>query len=339
MTRVAVDARVLEHRGLAEGGIGRYATCLLEALRREHGGELEVLTDLRRPPAPARLREGWEHLLLGRDARRIGAEVLHSPAQDLATTRPGLPYVVTLHDLVPHKRREQYLRTGLKHRLRYAAVRRASRVIVPSAAVAADAERLLGLSRERVRVVHSAAAPGIRAITDPRAALERLALPERFLLWVGTLDPPDPRKGLAALAGAVARGDGPELVLAGRASAEAQELAAPGRVHLAGRVTDAELAALYTAADALVFPSDDEGFGLPPVEALACGTPVAVYAAGSLPEVLEGAEGAELVAPGDVAGLLEAAARLTGAAARPPQRDWDDVARETWAVYEEAAGR
>ena len=334
--RVAVDMRVLEQRELAEGGIGRYTSCLIEALRESHAGEVIELRGLRRPPAPQRLKEGWEHLLLGRDARGAGAGVLHSPAQDLATTRPGMPYVLTLHDLVPLKRREDQLRSGLKHRLRYAAARRATRTIVPSRAVAEDAQRLIGLDPGRVAVVHEAAAPGLGRVEQPRAALERLSLPERFLVWVGTLDPPDPRKGLTELAAEVARGDGPPLVLAGRAGPAARGLASPGRVMLAGRVSDTELAALLSAADALVFPSLDEGFGLPPLEALACGTPVAAYAAGALPEVLDGATGVRLVEPGDAHGLLAAAAALAGSRVTPPVRTWADVARETWSVYEEA---
>ena len=125
-------------------------------------------------------------------------------------------------------------------------------------------------------------------------------------------------------------------MLAGRAGPAARGLAAPGRVMLAGRVSDAELAALLSAAEALVFPSLDEGFGLPPLEALACGTPVAAYAAGALPEVLDGAEGVRIVESGDVRGLVAAAADLAGSAVTPPARTWADVARETWSVYEEA---
>ena len=104
-----------------------------------------------------------------------------------------------------------------------------------------------------------------------------------------------------------------------------------------GRVSDHELKALYTAAEALIFPSEDEGFGFPPLEALACGTPVAAYAAGSLPEVLEGVEEAVLVEPGNTAALLEAAAGLAGVCARPPRRDWGQVAAEAATVFRAAA--
>ena len=333
--RVAFDARALEQPALAERGIGRYTASLLDALR-DQPVELVVLERLRRPPAPARVRELWEHALLARDVRSARAGVVHQPTIDLVSARPGAPLVVTVHDLAPLKHPERYLRTGLKHRIRYAAVRRAAAVIVPSRVVAEDCSRLLGVPGERLHVVPEAAAP----VFGPRDAgpLPGLRLPERFLLWVGGLDPPDPRKGVAELARAVAPGDGLPLVLAGRAGPEAAALAHQGRVHLAGRVDDEQLARLYSRAEAFVFTSDDEGFGLPPVEALACGTPVAAFDAPAVREALAGADGVRLVPVGDHVALLAAAADLAGTRAEPPSRTWSDVARETVAVYE-AAGR
>lgn len=333
--RVAFDARALESPELAERGIGRYVSCLLFAL---HESELDVvaLRELRRPPAPARVRELWEHGLLGRDVRRTGAAVVHSPSIDFVSLRPGVPLVVTVHDLVPLKHPERYLRSGLKHRLRYAAVRRAARVIVPSRAVAEDCERLLGIARERVTVVPEAPAPVFQPVARPREALARFELPERFLLWVGGLDPPDPRKGVSELAAAVARADCPPLVLAGRVGAEAAGLAVARRVVVAGRVGDEELAALYSAADALVFASSDEGFGLPPHEALACGTPVAAFAAPALVETLDGRDDVRLAPVGDFGALLDAAVAVTGSRVDPPSRGWADVADETIAVYRDA---
>lgn len=314
-------------------GIGRYARCLLDAYM-DAGLPVVALDALPRPPAPARFAEALEHVLLARDVRRLGVDVLHQPSIDLVSLRPGVPLVVTLHDLVPLEHPERYLRTGVKHRLRYAAVKRAARVVVPSRAVAADCTRLLGV--EPV-VIPEAPAPAFRPVADPRAELARLELPDRFLIWVGGLDPPDPRKRVAELADAVARGDGLPLVLAGRIGAEAAGLARAGRVILTGRLSDEELAALYSAAEALVFPSEQEGFGLPPVEALACGTPVAAFASAALGETLAGAQGALLVEPGDFGALLDAAERLGGTLASAPARTWADVARETWAVLEEAA--
>jgi glycosyltransferase involved in cell wall biosynthesis len=239
---------------------------------------------------------------------------------------------------VPLKQPELYLRTGLKHRLRYRAVRHAARVIVAARSVAHDAQHLLGLDLEKVDVVPYAPAPVFQPVPEPRSVLSHLDLPDRFLVWVGGMDPPDPRKGIEPLAAAVRDGDGLPLVLAGRAGAEAAQLAAPGRVLVAGRLSDPELAALLTAADALVFPSQDEGYGLPPVEALACGTPAVAYAAGSLTETLADLPGAELVEAGDLTGLLAAAERLAGTTATAPARTWSDVAEDHWRVYERAAG-
>lgn len=331
--RAGFDARVLERPELAERGIGRYARSLLAGYA-DAGLPVVALHDLRRPPAPARIAEALEHVLLSRDVRRAGVDVLHQPSIDFASLRPGAPLVVTVHDLVPLKQPERYLRTGLKHRLRYAAVKRAARVVVPSRAVAADCERFLGV---QPAVVPEAAAPVFKRVDDPRAALARLELPERFLLWVGGLDPPDPRKRVAELADAVARRDGLPLVLAGRTGPQAEPLARPGRVITTGRVSDDELAALYSAADALVFSSQEEGFGLTPVEALACGTPVAAFFSAAIGETLTGAQGALLTEPGDFDALLDAAEQLHGTRASAPQRSWTDVARETWAVLEEAA--
>jgi glycosyltransferase involved in cell wall biosynthesis len=303
--RVALDLRVLDDRATAERGIGRYAAELKAALA-----------------------------AAGVELVKTGADVRHSPSIDRVTIRPRLPYVVTLHDLVPLKHPDRYLRTGLRHRLRYAAVKRATRVIVPSRAVADDAAALLGI--EHADVVPEAPAAVFRPVAAPRGILTRLRLPDRFLLWVGGLDPLDPRKGVEALAHRAADGRCPPLVLAGRHDAQAERLAVRGRVVLTGRVSDEELAALYSAADALVLPSEEEGFGLTPHEALACGTPVAAYAAPALRESLDENPGVRLVPPGDLDGLLAAAAELAGQGAQPGGRTWADVARDTIAVYERA---
>jgi glycosyltransferase involved in cell wall biosynthesis len=293
-------------------GIGRYARCLLDAL------------------GPVAGERGAEIVETPR-ARMV--DVFHAPWIDGAPLRPGgVPIVVTLHDLVPIKRRDEYLRSGLRFHLRYMAVRRASRVIVPSGAVAGDAVRLLRLPEDRVHVIGEAAA----AVMHPRperevAALrERLNVPERYLLWVGGLETPDPRKRVGALA--MTPRNLP-LVLAGPVGDWAREL--PG-VLLTGALSDDDLAALYTGAHALVFPSDDEGFGLPPVEALACGTPVVASDLPALRETLAGR--ATLVDPTDLPALVAAAEAAERPAPPPLERTWDDVARETWTVYEAAAG-
>ena len=140
---------------------------------------------------------------------------------------------------------------------------------------------------------------------------------------------PDPRKRVAALTRATRS---MSLVLVGPTAPWAHEL--PG-VTLTGAVSDDELAAIYTGAHALVFPSDDEGFGLPPVEALACGTPVAASDVPALREVLDGR--ATLKPVGDLDGLIAAAESAERPAPPPPAWTWVDAAHATVQVYREAA--
>lgn len=303
--RVAFDSRGARDAG----GIGRYVRCLRNALHETANGREVVVTH--RP-------------------RRV--DVFHAPWIDGALLRPPCPMVVTLHDLVPLKRPDEYLRTGLRFRMRYLAVRRAARLIVPTHVVARDAEELLGFSAERIDVIAEAASATLRPASPERVAevRARYGLPHDYLLWVGGLEHPDPRKRVAALAGTPRR---LPLVLVGRYGRWAAEL--PG-VHLTGYVPDDDLAAIYTAAHALVFPSDDEGFGLPPVEALACGTPVVAADVPALREVL--GDRVTFAEPGDMAGLVAAGEAATRPAPEPPPWTWIDAARATWEAYERAAG-
>ena len=290
-------------------GIGRYASCLLEALR-ETATEGDELIETQRP-------------------RR--ADVFHAPWIDGAMLRPPCPQVVTLHDVVPLKRRSEYLRSGIRFRMRYLAVERSTRVIVPTAVVAAEVAEHLGMTPHRLTVVHEAPAPAMRECSawEIEAVRKRYRLPDDYLLWVGGLQTPDPRKRIAAMAKAPRE---LALVLVGATRPWAHEL--PG-VTLTGHVPDEHLAAIYSGARALVFPSDDEGFGLPPVEALACGTPVVASDLPVLREVL--GDRATFVDPGDMAGLLAAGAAARRPAPGPPPWTWLDAARATWQVYREIA--
>lgn len=301
--RVAFDSRpAMDHRG-----IGRYTRCLLEALHATANGHEIVESNHPR-----------------------GAHVFHSPWIDGVRVRSACPQVVTLHDLVPLKRRSEYLRTGMRFRLRYMAVQRAARVIVPSEAVAGDAEEHLGIDRDRVAVIPEAPDPIMapRAADAVAAVRERYGLPEDYLLWVGGLEHPDPRKRVAALA------DAPRelpLVMVGPAKEWARELP---DVMLTGLVPDEDLAAIYTGARALVMASDDEGFGLTTVEALACGTPVVACEVPALREYLDGR--VTFVERDDLAGLLAAGAEVRRPAPDPPPWTWQDAARATWRVYADA---
>jgi len=301
--KVAFDSRPTK----STHGVGRYAQCLLEAL-------LEI---------------GECEFVETHEPRRC--EVFHSPWIDGALLRCPVPMVVTLHDLAPLKHHGQYLRSMLRFKLRYLAVQRATRLIVPTYAVAEEVENLLEIPQLRISVIPEAPAAALhpRSREEVSAVCEQFSLPERYLVWVGTMRTPEPRKRVAALTRAQRT---MPLVLVGPTAQWAHEL--PG-VKLTGAVSDDELAAIYTGAHALVFPSDDEGFGLPPVEALACGTPVAACDVPALREVLDGR--ATLSPVDDLDGLIAAAEAAERPAPPPPAWTWHDAAEATLQVYREAA--
>jgi alpha-1,3-rhamnosyl/mannosyltransferase len=300
--KVAFDSRP----GKDVRGIGRYSRSLLDALRKTDRGEIVETRDPRR------------------------CDLFHAPWIDGAMLRPPVPMVVTLHDLIPLKRRGEYLRTGLRFRLRYLAVQRATRVIVPSAAVADDAIQALGLAAERVAVIGEAAADPFspRSEAEIEETRRQFNLPDDYQLWVGGLRSPDPRKRVAELAKIKRK---LPLVLVGPAGRWARELP---DVMLTGEVTDDQLAAIYTGARALVVPSDEEGFGLPPVEALACGTPVVACKVRALQESL--GDRAAWVELDDLDGLVATAEAAQRPAPAPPSWTWTDAANATWDVYGEA---
>jgi glycosyltransferase involved in cell wall biosynthesis len=306
MMRVCFDSRPAADRR----GIGRYARCLLESLQEEaHGRGGEVVE--------------------GRQPRRHD-DLFHSPWMAGALLRPRVPMVVTVHDLVHQKRRGEYLRAGLRGGMRHLALARATRLIVPTHAVAADASEHLRIDGDRIDVIAEAPARAFtpRSATEVEAARAHHGIPEDYLLWVGHLGHPDPHRRVNALV------DAPRelpLVLVGAAGQWAHELP---DVILTGEVADDELAALYTGAHALVLPSEEEGFGLPAVEALACGTPVVAADGPALREVLDGR--ATFVEAGDVDGLVAAAHSASRPAPAPPAWTWRQAAAATWDVYEKA---
>ena len=237
-------------------GVGRYARCLLDALERSPRGEI----------------------VESRDPRH--GDAFHSPWLERAPLRSPVPSVVTLHDLVPLKRPGDYLRTGLRFKLRYLAVQRATMVIVSTRTVADDAIHALDIPAARIEVIPEAAAPAFwrRSEEEVAAVRERYELPERYLLWVGSLRRPDPRKRVAARA----RADrSMPVVLVGPMSRWTRELTG---VRVTGAVPDEEIAAIYSGAHAVVFPSEEEGFGLPPVEALACGVCGSAWVRSQVPD-------------------------------------------------------
>jgi glycosyltransferase involved in cell wall biosynthesis len=308
--RIALDSRPVHDLS----GVGRYSRCLLDALRETAASGDEVL-DVDRPSTAIRARR---------------PDVFHAPWIDGAMLHSPCPMVVTVHDLAHQQRRSEHLRGGLRQRLRPLAVQRAARVIVPTEAVAEDVVRHLRIDRRRVAVIGEAADHAMypRPPAEVARVKRHFALPDRYLVWVGGLLHPDPDKHLAKLA-ATPRRLG--LVLVGPTRPWAHELPS---VTLTGQVSDEQLAAIYSGAHALVCSSDKEGFGLPAVEALACGTPVVACEGPALREVL--GERATFVPSGDMRALIERAQTASRPAPAPPHWSWLDAARRTWHIYAEA---
>jgi glycosyltransferase involved in cell wall biosynthesis len=368
MVRVALDARKLW-----DGGIGTYIRRLLMALAtREDAHEWIALLAprdfgsvgwpagrVREVPVRAGKYGLGEHLAVPRAAHRAGADLLHEPHYTLPLFWRG-PAVVTIHDLI-HLRFPRFFPPGVPHYARAVAglaVRRARLVITDSAHTKADVVELLGADPGRVRVIPLGVSPVLarRAPDEVAACRKDRSLPAGYLLYVGARKP---HKNLPLLLEALARMPGaerPPLVLSGGAwSADdplarlTERLGLGSAIHFAGDLRDEQvLACVYSGAALYVQPALSEGFGLPPLESMACGTPVLASTGGALPETV--GEAGELLAPRDpeawahaIATLLGDEARRTELARRGLERargfTWERTAEHTLAVYEESAAR
>jgi glycosyltransferase involved in cell wall biosynthesis len=330
--RVGIDVSPLAQ---TRAGTARYINELTAALE----GETDV--DLRRygfggpGRAAAALRDAvWYPALLPAHAKRDGADVLHCPTFR-APLRSTAPLVVTFHDLAVLRYPEAFNRwTG-----RYSAltlpriVRAAAAIVAVSEFTKGELVELLGVSPEKVRVIPNAVAPSFRH--------EGPASEGNYVLAVSTLEP---RKNLQTLVDAFATADldDSELRIVGARGWGGVDLNGD-RVRYLGFVPDEELASLYRGARCVAYVSRYEGFGLPVLEALACG---AAVVAADLPPIREFADGAAItVDPADpdaiAAGLEQAAARRSELSARGPEvaapYSWGRTAAETLAVYREVA--
>src|SRR6266545_5286872 len=246
-------------------------------------------------PFPSRML--WMQGLLPRLLREAHPDLCHYP-NSIGPLASPCPYVVTIHDMTLSDlpQYHPWRRRMLVRPLIPLIARRAARIITVSEQARADIVRLLRVPAERVVVIREAAAPIYRMVSpEERARVrERYRLHGPYLLYVGTLEP---RKNLVRLIrawhrlwrrGAVAH----RLVLVGgRGWQDTQiyrtieRLGCPDALRLVGYVPTADLPALYSASDAFAFPSLAEGFGLPVIEAMACGSPVLISTAPALREL------------------------------------------------------
>jgi glycosyltransferase involved in cell wall biosynthesis len=281
---------------------------------------------------------------------KLRPDLYHSPSFSVPSAYRGA-LALTIHDANHLAFPQHYGRFhGLyyRHIVRPGALR-AQLVLTVSRFSQREIEDRLALPPGRVQVVYNGVDPSLRP-ADPAslpAFRRRLGLPERFVLYVGNTKP---HKNLAQLLDAFAAME-TDLWLVLCAGPRRERFlsrvgAKAARVKTLDAVAEADLPLLYSAATVFAFPSLYEGFGLPPLEAMACGTPVVATRATALPEVL--ADAAAFVEPGDVQGLARAidaiacdpahAQRLSAAGARRAARfSWDQTAREILEAYRRTA--
>jgi glycosyltransferase involved in cell wall biosynthesis len=362
--RIAIDARLGAYRA---GGIAEHVGRLVDGLVSLAPPEDIVLLTHRRAghqtSGPFRSRAVWtpphnrlEGWSLPLEALGLGIDVWHAPDVVLPRIWRGAG-VATVHD-VAFLRQPELLTAdsrryyGGVHR----SVRVADRVIVVSEHTRRELLALTDVDPAHIVVVPNAIHPRYHGPAQPdsdRAVVARHGLSEPYVLFVSTIEP---RKNVGTLLSAYRRllDDGRSLSLAlaggdgwhsGPVYQQARDLGLAEQARFLGYVPDDDLPALYRRAALLAHPALDEGFGLTPLEAMACGTPVVVAAAGSLPELV--GEAGLVVPPNDaaawaaaIASVLDAPelARQLGAAgqARAAAFTPERTARETLAVYRAA---
>jgi len=262
------------------------------------------------------LRLIWEQVALPTIVRRAEIDLLHSPHYTMPLSHP-VPSVVTFHDMTFYLRPEMHTsvkRAFFPWMMKHSS-KRADRIVTDSENTRRDLIRILGVAAEKVVTIHLGYLPIFRPIEDDgelEAIREKYALPEKFVLYVGAVEP---RKNLPLLLKAfeklAQRENSLHLVIAGGLGwlyedvlTLIESMESRDRVIRVGHVPYTDLPAFYNLANVFVYPSVYEGFGLPPLESMACGTPVITSNISSMPEFV--GEAGILIPPNDEGALLMA---------------------------------
>jgi glycosyltransferase involved in cell wall biosynthesis len=366
--RIGIDARLTYY---TTAGIGQYTINLLRALADIGSNDSFIVFQSRKAESRLVDRRDFRHLglwtpshhrlepyLLGLELLQYSLDLLHSP-DFIPPFRGRFKSIITIHDLAflhyPHFLTRESARYygGIDQ-----AVRRAHHVIAVSESTRRDITNLLGVPDDRITVIYEAADPHYRPLDRGEAlrfVRQRFGLPERFILFVSTIEP---RKNVQGLLRAYAQFlDDYKLdvglVLAGAEGwlfeevfELVEELGLQRACRFLGKVSPEDLPYLYNAARCLAHPAFYEGFGLTPLEAMACGTPAVVSNVSSLPEVV--GDAALLVDPDDEEGLIVALWRLMTdddlwaelrekGLQRARAFSWEKTARRTLEVYRKVA--
>ncbi len=297
---------------------------------------------------------------IGWQARRRGLKLVHDPTGTIPLGLCKAKRVVTLHDAIPYV--YPHVSTTMDRLVHHSwlprAVKHVDAVITISQNSKKDLLEYLPIAEAKITVIAAAAGKHFQMMNEEKIApaLERVGVERPYILYVGSVEP---RKNLLRLLEAYQEvrkwSQSWRLVIVGarnywKSSPVAQkvkDLGLEGQVKFTGYIPDEDLPALYNGADLFCFPSLYEGFGLPVLEAMACGTPVVTANSSSLPEVA--GEAALLVDPYNVTELAAAMRRVLEDPAlaedlrqkgleRVKQFTWEKTARETIAVYEKVLG-
>lgn len=378
--KIGIDARSTQVVKEKYRGIGRYTINLINALARiDESNQYHLYInglwpcDIGTPADNFCLDSGVAWPLFSRsrflewqvrapaDLRARKFDVFHFTfSQNVPLLKSG-HVVVTVHDLISIIFREHYRHNKLRPLFDWMwtrATRRADKIIAVSESTKRDIVEYLDVPENKIKVVYEAADPiyGPVAGGEVESAKKRFKINGSYIMYVGGMDP---RKNLDGLLNAYGRLPADlncehKLVVAGRRDQWypgieklITKLGLRERVIFTGFVPDEMLVALYNGASVFVLPSLYEGFGLPLLEAMSCGTPVVCSNAASIPEVV--GDAALMVDPRDIDGLATAIERvLTDSELREGLREkgfkraksfsWEKTARGTLAVYEEVAG-
>ncbi|MBN1311091.1 MAG: glycosyltransferase family 4 protein [Anaerolineae bacterium] len=370
MASIGLDARLAYYR---QGGITQYTYHLISELARldaenrylilhsrKDGRDLTAALNQHRVPCWTPAHHRFERLALGIELAPLGLDLLHSP-DFIPPLGGGYRKVITIHDLafllypdILTADSRRYYNQQIQ-----AAARSADHIIAVSEATRRDVLEMLNVPTEKVTVIPEAA--GARYEPAPAVEILRVKtaynLPEKYILFLGTYEP---RKNLGGLLRAydylrAELRDAPDLVIAGargwlyeKAFRLVEELGLGSHVIWLDNLVDVDMPGLYSGAQILCLPSFYEGFGLPVLEAMACGTPVVSSDRGSLPEVV--GEAGLMVNPDDPANIAAGLHRvLTDADLAKQLRrrgleqarlfTWQETARQTLAVYNDLLNR
>ena len=303
--RIGFDARTIDW-----GGVGTYSRNLLLEFARSPEEFVVFCQDQKRdlvPDAPnftyvsanvhPHSRSG--RAVFARIVEQAGVHLLHVPSHR-APTPVGVPLVATIHDVIPllYPRSVRNPVERLRYRRQLDRTLAEARCLITVSQISLSTlSAYAGVDPARVRVIHNGVSSQFRPVADPavlEAARHRYGLPGHYAFWIGEFRPNKNVEFLLAAWDLVLQrlGRPLTLVLAGAqgedfrsVQREATRRSLEGRVLFPGFIREADLAAVYSSAGVFVFPSLYEGFGLPPLEAMACGTPCVVSNSSALPEV------------------------------------------------------